>query len=1374
MLRITTHRDVDYFISELRHHGRWKIFSKKYFGHLLKSVDIIPWQMIKPIGGMMSQRVRKEIQTKGVIAIGPIGPSRPFKDRWHYSSIVRRSRTGRSPFPSAAISKSFKRVGSARDLLRIVSSGLSRGDIQEFVKMLVSIVTRKTMKLARILDLLNRVILKSKVLCLNSNRGNWATRPFKDGWHNSSIVRMSGTGGSLFPSAAISKSFKRVGSTRDLLWIVSSGLARANGVKGDCQGVIDWFLGCDWSVAQVYPLKVIWLFAWLVLVGYKFLELAKKPFKLYMLIASILRTSEHSGTFVTTLDQLAAPTSIDSYDDLKKAFLANYLQQKKCIKDPVEIYHIKQRKGESTEDFMQRFKVESRHVKGAPKCMRIYGFMHGITNLKLIKRLHDNISKSVDEMMRATTAFLRGEATTKVKRWEMPTWCHMFNFTRTESARVWFDDLPPESIDSYDDLKKAFLANYLQQKKCIKDPVEIYHIKKRKGESTEDFMQRFKVESRHVKRAPKCMRIYGFMHGITNLKLIKRLHDNISKSVDEMMRATTAFLRGEGESNISTEEETFGTSKAMDMRGNKPLYSSNPYFELPKKSWMPSNVKTYDRSGDHEDQLKIFQVAAKVERWKMPTWCHMFNSTLTESTREWVDDLPPESIDSYDDLKKAFLANNLQQKKCIKDLVEIHNIKQRDGESTEDFMQIFKVESRHVKGAPECMRISGFTYGITNPELIKRLHDNIPKSVDEMMRATTAFLRGEVAASNQARKKMLSPANMTGVSRHIAEHRLNIREGYPLARQKKRALGETMSRAIEKGMQSGLSSGIDHGKASRSLADSSHKDASVVDIMDILRLKSPLAGAPRISDLQPDVEQLMLPIHHPEDRVVFSETSFSFALSVSHSRVEGIRENILTQMLALDVWKKLLGTLKKHEAESKKMYLRGRRRGVPRIQGQYQRNKDFIVEHPEEDSLDTPMEVEEELPEPWILFTDGSSCVDGSGAGLVLTNLEGAEFTYALRFCFAHLSKQALVEELKEKSINELEVLAVEEEEGDTWMALIYKPLQANYVLKEIHEGFYSMHADTRSVVAKALQTGYYWLTMHKDARALIRACQDCQVYRPILRNPQQKLTPITSPWPCYKWGIDIVEPFSKGPGKVKSLTVAIDYFKKWIEANSVASITGNQVKKFMWDNIVCKFRILGEIISDNGKQFRDNPFKYWCEKLFIPAEIGIPTLRTVEVDMMQMMKPWKSIWTYWKKGENRQCAKLVDAILLSASDLLFSLLGTCLIKNILKPLVNSAPSRFVSTSPALEPSTQDDPSVNKIHGSGSSSSTSMGVSKESSSGCSTMKSAKMHSLTDTLGLYCMAYSPNSILYFCILPATSDLDNTCFMGWSVITIIGCA
>ncbi|GJY95918.1 reverse transcriptase domain-containing protein [Tanacetum coccineum] len=99
------------------------------------------------------------------------------------------------------------------------------------------------------------------------------------------------------------------------------------------------------------------------------------------------------------------------------------------------------------------------------------------------------------------------------------------------------------------------------------------------------------------------------------------------------------------------------------------------YFDFPKKTWMP------------------------MDRWAMLTWFHMFNSTLTGSARVWFDDLPPESVDSYDDLKKTFLAKFLQQKKCIKDPIEIHHIKQREGESTEDFVQRFKTESRHEEVA---------------------------------------------------------------------------------------------------------------------------------------------------------------------------------------------------------------------------------------------------------------------------------------------------------------------------------------------------------------------------------------------------------------------------------------------------------------------------------------------------------------------------------------------------------------------------------------------------------------------------------------------------------------------------------------------------
>ncbi|GKD20516.1 reverse transcriptase domain-containing protein [Tanacetum coccineum] len=286
----------------------------------------------------------------------------------------------------------------------------------------------------------------------------------------------------------------------------------------------------------------------------------------------------------------------------------------------------------------------------------------------------------------------------------------------------------------------------------------------------------------------------------------------------------------------------------------------------------------------------------------------------------------------------------------------------------------------------------------------------------------------------------------------------------------------------------------------------------------------------------------------------------------------------------------------------------------PRVSVKGQVLTDFFVERPEEEGQDDSAKEEEPLPARWTLFTDGSSCVDGCGAGVILTDPKKQEQKGRCikqngvhQFCTSQQTgvgggierKKARAIKRKSQRFAIINGILYKKSFLGPWLRCV-GPSQANYVLREIHEGSCSMHAGTRSVVAKALRTGYYWPTMHKDARALIKACQECQVHKPVPRNPQEKLNPITSPWPFYKWGIDIAGPFPEGPGKVKFLIVAMDYFTKWIEAKPVATITGSQVKKFVWENIVCRFGLPGEIISDNGKQFRDNPFKDWCEKLCI------------------------------------------------------------------------------------------------------------------------------------------------------------------------------
>ncbi|GJT04607.1 reverse transcriptase domain-containing protein [Tanacetum coccineum] len=222
--------------------------------------------------------------------------------------------------------------------------------------------------------------------------------------------------------------------------------------------------------------------------------------------------------------------------------------------------------------------------------------------------------------------------------------------------------------------------------------------------------------------------------GVFNRWEIKeRVYPHTQKAVT---RVTAREERNPFPENVTMKEHVHGGQKC------------SPKVKIAEGDTGSQNQK----SKGQVSRMTTYHNHVQLQRWNIGQCRHGATCSILHSLDSLGYGLTThlQNPNSYDDLKKAFLANFLQQKKCIKDPVEIHHIKQREGESTEYFVQRFKAESRHVKGAPECMRISEFMHGITNPELIKRLHDNIPKSVDEMMRVTTTFLMGEVAASNQA------------------------------------------------------------------------------------------------------------------------------------------------------------------------------------------------------------------------------------------------------------------------------------------------------------------------------------------------------------------------------------------------------------------------------------------------------------------------------------------------------------------------------------------------------------------------------------------------------------------------------------------------
>jgi hypothetical protein len=75
----------------------------------------------------------------------------------------------------------------------------------------------------------------------------------------------------------------------------------------------------------------------------------------------------------------------------------------------------------------------------------------------------------------------------------------------------------------------------------------------------------------------------------------------------------------------------------------------------------------------------------------------------------------------------------------------------------------------------------------------------------------------------------------------------------------------------------------------------------------------------------------------------------------------------------------------------------------------------------------------------------------------------------------------------------------------------------------------------------------------------------------------------------------------------MKFLVVGIDYFTKWVETESLATITEKNVRGFMWKTIICRFKIPRVFVFDNGRQFENSPFREFCEELGIRNHYSSP-----------------------------------------------------------------------------------------------------------------------------------------------------------------------
>ena len=168
-------------------------------------------------------------------------------------------------------------------------------------------------------------------------------------------------------------------------------------------------------------------------------------------------------------------------------------------------------------------------------------------------------------------------------------------------------------------------------------------------------------------------------------------------------------------------------------------------------------------------------------------------------------------------------------------------------------------------------------------------------------------------------------------------------------------------------------------------------------------------------------------------------------------------------------------------------------------------------------------------------------------------------------------------------------------------------PKEAKYVMIELHEGECGNHSGSRSLCNKILTIGYYWPTMRMDTYEFINKCDKCQRFAQISHMPPEKLHSTLIPWPFMKWGMDIVGKMPVAPGQRVFMLAVTDYFTKWVEAEAFARVRDKEVKSFIWKNVICRFGVPKEIVTDNGSQFISTNFQDFCKEWGIRLSFSTP-----------------------------------------------------------------------------------------------------------------------------------------------------------------------
>ncbi|CAA7030113.1 unnamed protein product [Microthlaspi erraticum] len=142
--------------------------------------------------------------------------------------------------------------------------------------------------------------------------------------------------------------------------------------------------------------------------------------------------------------------------------------------------------------------------------------------------------------------------------------------------------------------------------------------------------------------------------------------------------------------------------------------------------------------------------------------------------------------------------------------------------------------------------------------------------------------------------------------------------------------------------------------------------------------------------------------------------------------------------------------------------------------------------------------------------------------------------------------------------------------------------LEALAILANTQDGICGSHSSGRALANSLKRHGYFWPTMLADCDNYAAKCDKCQKHAPIIHQPAELLSSVSSLYPFMRWAMDILGPMiPSGRKQHQYLLVLTYYFIKWVEAKAYPKVEATDVTNFVWTEILCGHGIPYEIVTN-------------------------------------------------------------------------------------------------------------------------------------------------------------------------------------------------